>query len=519
MKPKNSKAKSKRVNLNVKYKTEKKVRDAHRKKARIDKINQLSGKKSKDPGIPNTHPLKDEMIRREMEKKERMESLKIKQKLDRQSLFNSKRKMPKGQSLEQIQQDAAKRGAEFDNVEAPEDDGALAGPGVKETSRAYYKEFRKVVEAADVILQVLDARDPLGCRCRRVEQQVLAAGSDKRLVLVLNKIDLIPKEALDKWLKYLRNDFPTIAFKASTQSQSSHLNQSKFAAVGGKQSGASGCFGARTLISLMANFCRNRDIRTTIRVGVIGYPNVGKSSLINSLKRSKVCGIGATPGVTTVCQEIALDKHVKLIDSPGIVFDNPDRKAGGGASHSKAQAARGSDLVLRNVVRLEDVEDPIPPVTSILERCDHALIMETYGVPEFTGTVEFLQHAARRFGRLKKGGVPDLEAAARAVLQDWNNGKISFYTMPPETRDMSTHVSASVVSTWGKEFDIDSLMQSEAAQMEVDMPAVDDDDVGGRPRLRLACTVPSADEDDNAMEDVSSGAADESYDFKAALGK
>lgn len=47
--------------------------------------------------------------------------------------------------------------------------------------------------------------------------QVLAAGSDKRLVLVLNKIDLIPKEALDKWLKYLRNDFPTIAFKASTQ--------------------------------------------------------------------------------------------------------------------------------------------------------------------------------------------------------------------------------------------------------------------------------------------------------------
>lgn len=122
--------------------------------------------------IPNTHPLKDEMIRREMEKKERMEALKVKQKLDRQSLINSRRKMPKVQSLEQMQQDAAKRGAEFDTVEAPEDDGALAGPGVKETSRTYYKEFRKVVEAADVILQVLDARDPLGCRCRRVEQQV-----------------------------------------------------------------------------------------------------------------------------------------------------------------------------------------------------------------------------------------------------------------------------------------------------------------------------------------------------------
>jgi GTP-binding protein EngB required for normal cell division len=48
-----------------------------------------------------------------------------------------------------------------------------------------------------------------------------------------------------------------------------------------------------------------------------GYPNVGKSSLINSLKRSRACGVGATPGFTRSLQEIVLDKHVKLIDSPG----------------------------------------------------------------------------------------------------------------------------------------------------------------------------------------------------------
>ena len=56
--------------------------------------------------------------------------------------------------------------------------------------RAYYREFRKVVEASDVVLEVLDARDPLGCRCFQVEQAVLTSGTNKKLVLVLNKIGM-----------------------------------------------------------------------------------------------------------------------------------------------------------------------------------------------------------------------------------------------------------------------------------------------------------------------------------------
>lgn len=60
--------------------------------------------------------------------------------------------------------------------------------------------------------------------------------------------------------------------------------------------------GADALIKLLKNYCRNKDLKTSIHVGVIGFPNVGKSSLINSLKRSKVCGVGATPGFTKTAQ-------------------------------------------------------------------------------------------------------------------------------------------------------------------------------------------------------------------------
>ena len=180
------------------------------------------------------------------------------------------------------------------------------------------------------------------------------------------------------------------------------------------------------MLNLLGNYCRSLDIKTSIRVGVVGYPNVGKSSLINSLKRSRVCGVGSTPGFTKSCQEISLDRHVKLIDSPGIVL---------------ADDVSG-DLILRNCVKLENIVDPVAPVAVLLSRCDHSKIMEKYAVPEFASATEFLEHLARRLGRLKKRGVPDCDAVARIVLQDWNCGKISYFSRPPDLHTMPAHVRA-----------------------------------------------------------------------------
>ena len=74
-----------------------------------------------------------------------------------------------------------------------------AGPMTDKSAKAYYREFAKVIEAADVVLQVCDARDPMGTRCKQVEEAVLNNASiGKRLVIVLNKADLVPKENLEK---------------------------------------------------------------------------------------------------------------------------------------------------------------------------------------------------------------------------------------------------------------------------------------------------------------------------------
>ena len=82
---------------------------------------------------------------------------------------------------------------------------------------------------------------------------------------------------------------------------------------------------------------------------MVGLPNVGKSSLINSLKRCHVVNVGATPGLTRSMQEVHLDKNVKLLDCPGVVMLKSEEN--------------NATVALKNCKRIEKLDDPVGPGT------------------------------------------------------------------------------------------------------------------------------------------------------------
>lgn len=440
---KSKKSKSKRIPLKKKHKVLRKVKEHHKKKAKEAKKLGFQRKKvEKDPGIPNDWPFKEQELKALETRRARvideMEQKKV-----------ARKERAQKRKLGVLDDD---NDSKLDEIaeEKSADDSIGFAKNRDSSDRAFYKELVKVIEASDVILEVLDARDPLGTRCIDMEKMVMKSGPNKHLVLLLNKIDLIPREAVEKWLTYLREELPAVAFKCSTQEQRSNLGW-KSSSKKSKPSNllqTSDCLGAETLLKLLKNYSRSHEIKKSITVGIIGLPNVGKSSLINSLKRCRVVNVGSTPGLTRSLQEVQLDNNVKLLDCPGVVM--------------LKSTENDASIALRNCKRIEKLEDPIGPVKEILKLCPARLLVSIYKLPSFDSVDDFLQKVATVRGKLKKGGVVDIGAAARIVLHDWNEGKIPYYTMPP-ARSQEEPSEAKIVSKLSKELNVDEVYNGESS--------------------------------------------------------
>ncbi|SMQ50694.1 unnamed protein product [Zymoseptoria tritici ST99CH_1A5] len=282
----------------------------------------------------------------------------------------------------------------------------------KGQSKRIWNELYKVIDSSDVVIHVLDARDPLGTRCRSVEKYIKDEAPHKHLLFLLNKCDLVPTSVAAKWVKLLSQEYPTLAFHASMTNS----------------------FGKGTLISLLRQFSSLHSSRKQISVGFIGYPNTGKSSIINTLRAKKVCTTAPIPGETKVWQYITLMKRIYLIDCPGIVppsmTDSPE------------------DILLRGVVRVENVENPAQYIPAVLSKCKQHHLERTYemkgwvkdsekpfteksGKERTEESIRFLEVLARRGGRLLKGGEADMDGVAKMVLNDFLRGKIPWFSPPP----------------------------------------------------------------------------------------
>lgn len=159
-------------------------------------------------------------------------------------------------------------------------------------------------------------------------------------------------------------------------------------------------------------------------MGFIGYPNTGKSSIINTLRKKKVCNVAPIPGETKVWQYITLMRRIYLIDCPGVVPPNPNDTE--------------EDILLRGVVRVENVQNPEQYIPAVLKKVQPRHLERTYEVKNYADATEFLSILARKGGRLLRGGEPDLDGVAKMVLNDFLRGKIPWFTPPPhgaETED------------------------------------------------------------------------------------
>ncbi|OAD03261.1 hypothetical protein MUCCIDRAFT_142739 [Mucor lusitanicus CBS 277.49] len=263
-------------------------------------------------------------------------------------------------------------------------------------SKRIWNELYKVIDSSDVIIHVLDARDPIGTRCRNIENFIKKEKPHKQLIFVLNKCDLVPTWSTARWVSHLSKSAPTLAFHAS-------INNS---------------FGKGSLIQLLRQFSSLHSDKKQISVGFIGYPNTGKSSIINTLKAKKVCTVAPIPGETKVWQYITLMKRIYLIDCPGVVPPNVDDGE--------------VDIILKGSVRVEKMANPEDTIPTILERVRHEYLKRTYGLQGWEDHTDFLEQIARKTGKLLKKGEPDVHNVSIMVLNDWLRGRIPFYVPPPE---------------------------------------------------------------------------------------
>ncbi|XP_058535040.1 nucleolar GTP-binding protein 2 [Ochotona princeps] len=264
----------------------------------------------------------------------------------------------------------------------------------KGQSKRIWGELYKVIDSSDVVVQVLDARDPMGTRSPHIETYLKKEKPWKHLIFVLNKCDLVPTWATKRWVAVLSQDYPTLAFHASLTNP----------------------FGKGAFIQLLRQFGKLHTDKKQISVGFIGYPNVGKSSVINTLRSKKVCNVAPIAGETKVWQYITLMRRIFLIDCPGVVYPSEDSE---------------TDIVLKGVVQVEKIKTPEDHVGAVLERAKPEYISKTYKIDSWENAEDFLEKLAFRTGKLLKGGEPDLQTVGKMVLNDWQRGRIPFFVKPP----------------------------------------------------------------------------------------
>ncbi|CAE7560305.1 lsg1 [Symbiodinium natans] len=352
-----------------------------------------------------------------------------------------------------------------------EEDGLVLTP--YERNLDFWRQLWRCVERSDVLVQILDARDPEFYRCRDLERYI-EQFPNKRHLLLLNKADFLNMQQREQWTSYWTDKgVETIFFSAlrelhkqqracasssardarapededsesdldsepddeesvkTEDAESSRRLPPHGPLEDGGMSGVADC--ARLLDELQARMPPSNASRRGV-VGFVGYPNVGKSSVINALFGAKKVSMSRTPGKTKHLQTLELsDSNITLCDCPGLVFPSV--------------VATRAHLVINGTVPLDELRDFIDPIRLIVGKIGPEPILQRYGVSASEvrdGAIrrgvgeasdemahQVLCGLATHRHHFLRVGVPDETWAARRVLRDFCTGQLLHCEHPP----------------------------------------------------------------------------------------
>lgn len=262
------------------------------------------------------------------------------------------------------------------------------------------RQMQEDIKLIDLIIELVDARVPLSSRNPDIDE----LGKNKARLILLNKADLADESQNEAWKKYFQE-------------------KGIFVVKVDSRSGA----GMKTIQNTIQEACREKTERDRkrgiknrpIRAMVVGIPNVGKSTFINTFAGKACAKTGNRPGVTKGKQWIKLNKSVELLDTPGILWPKfEDQEVG------MKLAYVGS--IKDDILNMEELSLKL---IDYLRQYYPGYLEERYQIRTEGKAVEVLEAIARVRGCLKKGEELDFAKASGILFDDFRSGKIGRITL------------------------------------------------------------------------------------------
>lgn len=264
------------------------------------------------------------------------------------------------------------------------------------------RQMQEDIKLVDLVIELVDARIPMSSRNPDIDE----LGKNKARLILLNKADLADKQANQAWTEYFeKKGYTVVRMDARSKAQIKPVNNAILEACKEK-----------------IERDRRRGIKNRpVRAMVVGIPNVGKSTFINSFAGKACAKTGNKPGVTKGKQWIRLNKSVELLDTPGILWPKFEDQS------------VGLKLALIGSIKDEilNIDEMSLELIKLLQRhpADAQALQARYELTETEDAVRMLEQIATNRSCIKKGGELDYSKAAALLLDEFRSGTIGHITL------------------------------------------------------------------------------------------